>query len=385
MKNLFIFGNGFDIQHGIKSKYEDFHQYLRSLYMNEELKMKSFNDFQPWRFDVPKTGTLLGHYENYQMIDVLGFLDYCLTKTESGTNLYNFYVNSDWWSIESSLSKLNLAEFFMEEVIDLRFDNYPIEYKVYDIAECFKYLNLIVSMWAKQIDISSVKPIEDFSRLFDCENDLFFTFNYTRTLEEIYGAKQVTHVHGQAGQYVFFGHQKTDDVNAFCCKNNIPSYCEHAAKVLLEITQKDTFEISKRLDMYYLFLDKDITDIYSYGFSFSDVDLIYISDICKSLDTQKIIWHLSDFDNEEKIELYKSKIIECGFKGNFTIFSINNHSEKISKTKSPYEEYLYKQRKYLGESKFKLIQFLLDHYTIGYKRPNGYKRNNGNRSKNIAD
>lgn len=375
MKKLFIIGNGFDLQHGIKSRYEDFHVFLRSIYMNEELKMKSLDDFQPWRYSIPRTRTLLGHYDDDQLIDVLGFLDYCLTKSENGTNLFNYYVNSDWWSIESTLSKLNLVEFF-EEDQDMDFLDYPEEYKMYDIAECFKYLNTVVSMWAKRIDISSAKPIQTFKELFDCENDLFFTFNYTKTLEEVYGAKQVRHVHGQSGQYVLFGHEKIYNIKEFCVKNNIPDCCEHAVKVLLEITQKDTDKNSEKMELYYLFLDRDITDIYSYGFSFSNVDLVYIKDICKSLDTSKIIWHLSDFDKKEKILEFKRKIIGCGFKGHFTTFNVNNHSTESKANKSSYEEYLDEQRKYLGKARFEFRQFILDYYTIGYERPNGYKRSN---------
>lgn len=373
MKKLFIIGNGFDLQHGIKSRYQDFHVFLRSIYMNEDLEMKSLDDFFPWRYNIPKTRSLLGHYDNDQLIDVFGFLDYCITKSENGTNLFNYYVNSDWCSIESALSKLNLVEFF-EEDQDVHFFDYPEEYKVYDIAECFKYLNTIVSMWAKKIDISSVKPIQGFKKLFDCENDLFFTFNYTKTLEKIYGAKNVKHVHGQSGEHVLFGHEKISNIKDFCYKNNIPDCCEHAVKVLFEITQKDTNKNSEEMKLYYLLLDRDITDIYSYGFSFSNVDLIYIKDICNSLDTSKVIWHLSDFDSKEKILEFKRKIIKCGFKGQFTTFNVSKRST-ISKTnKSSYKEYLDEQRKYLGKARFELRQFILDYYTIGYERPDEYKR-----------
>ena len=202
MKKLFIIGNGFDIQHGIKSKYQDFHNYLRELYMNENLKNKSFDDFSPWRYYIPRPRNILGHFDDDQIVDVLGFLDYCLTKSQNGAELYNYYVNSEWWSIESILAKIDLREFFCE--LDEYPDNdCPDVYKVYDISECFKYLNGVVSMWAKNIDIKSIKPISDFEKLFDCENDLFFNFNYTKTLEEVYGAQQVLHVHGQSGQYVF--------------------------------------------------------------------------------------------------------------------------------------------------------------------------------------
>lgn len=44
-KNLFIIGNGFDIAHGIPSKYTDFQKFIRSLYMTKELIDKSYDSF----------------------------------------------------------------------------------------------------------------------------------------------------------------------------------------------------------------------------------------------------------------------------------------------------------------------------------------------------
>lgn len=371
LKKFFIVGNGFDIQHGIKSKYSDFHSFMRSMYVNKQIEDNSFDDFFPWRYSVPKSRGVLGKFDNYQLIDVFGFLDYCLTKSENREAHFNFHSNSDWYSIESTLANLDLYEFFQEEY-------YPAthiseEDKAYDIAECFKYLYKIFWIWVKEIKIDSVVPIDAFKELFDCENDIFFTFNYTRTLEDVYGAKQVRHVHGEQGKGLLFGHEKMQNIDEYCHKNGIPDYCAHAIKVLMEITEKDTEKNSSNMALYYSFLDKDITDIYSYGFSFSEVDLPYIRDICKAIDTSKIVWHLSDFDSMETREKYKHRIVECGFSGEFTIFSIDNKKAKRFALKrkkvSPYSQYLRMQKKYMGRGRFALQQFLLDYYTIGYVRP----------------
>ena len=144
-------------------------------------------------------------------------------------------------------------------------------------------------------------------------------------------------------------------------------------KVFLETTQKDTAKRSKELVTYYLFLDKDITEIYTYGFSFSEVDLVYIRDICATLDTTKITWFLSDFDSEQKIEEFKKLIIKCGFKGIFNTFGVGCSSKKSNDENKGYLRYLEEQRKYLGKANFELRQFILDYYTIGYQRPEGYK------------
>ncbi|WP_407936733.1 hypothetical protein [Leptotrichia wadei] len=59
--------------------------------------------------------------------------------------------------------------------------------------------------------------------------------------------------------------------------------------------------------------------IYSYGFSYGEVDLIYIKEICKRMDTSDTIWYLNDFDNE-KIKEYKKIIKGCGSRGKITTF-----------------------------------------------------------------
>ena len=75
-----------------------------------------------------------------------------------------------------------------------------------------------------------------------------------------------------------------------------------------------------------LFFDKikqsDMKEIYSYGFSFSEVDLPYIKHICNCLDTSNITWFLNNFDNEDKINEFKQIISKCGFKGKFDTFSV---------------------------------------------------------------
>lgn len=42
--------------------------------------------------------------------------------------------------------------------------------------------------------------------LFQEPEMLFFSFNYTKTLEKIYDIKEVTHIHNYVGQKLVFGH-----------------------------------------------------------------------------------------------------------------------------------------------------------------------------------
>jgi hypothetical protein len=67
----------------------------------------------------------------------------------------------------------------------------------------------------------------------------------------------------------------------------------------------------------------DICNIFSYGFSFSDVDMPYIFKIVESIgDTSKRTWFLNDFNYQDH-EILKTKIKSSGFKGKFDIFHIN--------------------------------------------------------------
>ena len=310
-KNLFIIGNGFDIAHGIPSKYSDFQKYIRSLYMSDELIAKSYDITCPWKYSVPRTNNLLGHYElnhPYELINVLGFLDYCISRSQNPGVPYNFYINSDWWSIEEVLGKLDLREFLSGDPDEIFQEDYKNdeEWLIYDIAECFKYLEKLAAMWADQIEVRNVQPIKDFlklinyNRLLPINNDFFITFNYTRTLEIVYGVENVLHVHGVSGKRVMLGHDPNIDVNQFCVFNSIPEYCKHAVKTLLKITSKDTERNVKRLSEIISWNCAGSTDIYSYGFSFADVDLPYITHVCKVLDTKNITWHLLDYDSLER-------------------------------------------------------------------------------------
>lgn len=374
-KNLFIIGNGFDIAHGIPSKYTDFQKFIRSLYMTEELVDKSYDSFSPWRYSVPRTNNVLGHFDEnqpYTLIDVLGFLDYCISRSQNPNVPYNYYINSDWWSIEEVLGKLDLKEFFLDKEDEAFEENYnDKEWLLYDIAECFKYLDRLAAMWARQIDVNNVHPIKDFSklinnnRLLPINNDFFITFNYTPTLEVVYGVKEVIHVHGVAGGRVMLGHAPNIDVAHFCICNSIPEYCKHAAQVLLNITQKDTKKNILRLSNLITQKCAGVTDIYSYGFSFADADLPYVSLVCKVIDTESTIWHLLDFDSLDCRNHYIDVIKRCGFKGQFATYHIEAGLIKQKKA-NPYKNYIKSKKEHIGRSRYYFEQILFRYQSINY-------------------
>ena len=55
------------------------------------------------------------------------------------------------------------------------------------------------------------------------------------------------------------------------------------------------------------FLDsiRDVTKIYSYGFSYGNVDLPYIVEICRHIDTHNATWYFNDFSSDYEIKKYE--------------------------------------------------------------------------------
>ena len=67
-------------------------------------------------------------------------------------------------------------------------------------------------------------------------------------------------------------------------------------------------------------------NIYSYGFSFSDVDRIYLENIFRNIDTTNTVFYLNDFDNLEAREEFTDKIYKSGFQGEISSFHINKNN-----------------------------------------------------------
>lgn len=319
MKKLFIIGNGFDIQHKIPSRYQDFHDFLKKQYPFHKDPL-----YIPGGGMVPKIFSY--GMQSQDIFQAIAYLDYTLTLTEK---------SDEWWNLESSLSRLHLVEEFDLESDDpftkVQYNDSP-ENTIFYIGQCFRLLYFMFDIWVNQIDISNITPNESFKNLINSELDYFFTFNYTKTLENIYNAKNVFHIHGVQGNgKKEFGHQKHDEeyIVKFCEDNLIPLSCLEGVKYLFEITEKDTRKIWENNKYYFDSLDNDILQIYSYGFSFSLVDMIYIFAICHSLDTSKVTWYLSDFSSDEQNEIYKKRIRINGFQGNFSTFHISDNEINI--------------------------------------------------------
>lgn len=305
MANLFIIGNGFDISHGLKTSYNHFKKYL---------ELKYPDNIHSYGY-VPDVGIAPKGGPSFDEDEVVGFLLHIISEAEH---------SSDKWSdLETSIGLLEFEEFF-EGWDDEEYENEWHEvYRNQDIAS-----NIVESVlkildyfeeWIDDICLDDVKPKEDMTELIQ-QNDKFLSFNYTLTLEEVYGEYNVCHIHGEQGGELLFGHGNNTNYYESNMSKHIGS--EDSLQIIQERLKKNTesaLDINKE---FFRNLDS-IDKIYSFGFSFSKVDEIYIKEICKKIKTENITWFLNDFEDVKGREEFIGIIKSCGFNGDFSEFNIS--------------------------------------------------------------
>ncbi|MHA4327792.1 bacteriophage abortive infection AbiH family protein [Bacillus cereus] len=286
MNKLFIIGNGFDLAHGIESTYEHFKNYLKLKYSGE---LSEWEDAKQRGEDISENSGIM-----------FALLIEAIDMTEGGI----------WSNLEKTLGDLDYNYF-------LRHNDYRNEIRLLETletrAEVFKEL---LYEWVHEINIGKANPKQDFIKLIG-KGDLFFNFNYTKTLEDVYNvnADAITHLHGVAGESVKFGHGA--------------GYRDEAGEEEQDVHEKfrkDTSKIAKEHSVFWKeqFPELQIKEIYSFGFSYGDVDQVYLTKLFESLgDTSDITWFFNSFDIEREEE-FKDILEECGFNGKHAQYSVKS-------------------------------------------------------------
>lgn len=318
MASLFIIGNGFDLAHGMKTSFNDFRDYMyttypkgcdNSLYVPESVTGPHGEDLQSRE-------------------DVAGLIVYLLNGVASDDEGNTFRQN--WNEIENLLGKMDLKECFdcVEPQYDKEGDrNYFWER---DIAEsicgnmvlAIPQITDFLSDWIHTVEIPKT-PKKRFQEMIKPNEDLFLTFNYTQTLEKIYSCakENVCHIHGVVADDFFqdeeliLGHCGEED---YADDESVPYEMGDGLQYLYNLLKKDTLrQINQHGDFFNKISRTHIEKIYSFGFSFSEVDMPYIITICNVIDTKQIAWGLHSFNNFEERQLFKQKLRKSGFMGNF--------------------------------------------------------------------
>lgn len=295
---LFILGNGFDIAHNLPTKFKHFKEYLKK-------ESKGQKNFFPSTYMGKDGGTLV------ERTSLIAFI----------IELVNSATESDWCDFEEAMGQFDYEMYIEDFDIDDEYDDNPFHaiYNREDMASelrfCVPLLRDLFHEWILTID-TDVAPT-NFANLIS-NKDLVLTFNYTDTLEKTYEIEQcnVCHIHGSQDSEIVVGHGKEE--NPYEEESMRYLGAQETFFDLFEDFKKDTQAcFSRHIDFFNTVAKSQITDIYSYGFSFSTPDLLYITKLCELCDTSKMIWHLSDFDSEQKKCEYRQIITGCGFKGTF--------------------------------------------------------------------
>ena len=257
---LHIIGNGFDLAHGIESKYQHF---------------KAF---------------MTGHGATFEYYYAAGMLETFYPDFDKIQDEYKL-----WCDLENELPNIDFHAAYeystedieREEDHEIRFIPEMEDAPATFLPPIFGHLYSAFEAWVNQIDINvaSIK-IPHFN-----PEGYFFSFNYTETLEHLYGipSSRIKYIHGRrnCGQELILGHCNDVDGDSHLPDN--PEIYEYegyrtVANVINEL-RKNVSDIMFLNQTYWPTL-KDIDQVVVYGQSLSEVDRPYFLQIKNSISPQ---------------------------------------------------------------------------------------------------
>lgn len=290
MKHLYIIGNGFDCHHRINSSYKDFYKFL-------------------------------SEYHADLLCEVDDAFENC---------------DSEWWGdFENKLGELNVYSVarkiasenrpdLLSDHCDRTWEDAEIETRN-KLEELFDRIKETFHEWIMQLN----KPVAELSLKIETINSVFLTFNYTKTLENLYGInpKKILHIHGcvddlEVGHSENFilGHGK-DRKDILALNENeevrisdglsdeeVQNYLEElacnvefheqlardaAVSQLCGLRKPVDAIIQEKQTFFNSLTDIDVVHIY--GFSFSPIDEPYIKIIASKFKSAE--WEISDYKN----------------------------------------------------------------------------------------
>ncbi|ONN40996.1 AbiH family protein [Enterococcus mundtii] len=285
-KRLFIIGNGFDISHKLKTSYDDFEQWVsnrdKELYSNISFMMKEHNKF------VRKAK------------DKLKWADF--------EKSFHEIIQGDWGQnfIEESIQE------YLSDSGDPNFSDSDWGALVYELEEQLVSLSEVKTLFKEWI-ISIIEPnIKKHSPkyVFNKE-DMFFSFNYTTTLETIYKIEEsnIYHVHGDY-QNVIVGHNGTF-VDNFSKEYNsendsimVSDAIDSISTLHADLSKDVDKQINKLKESIFFSGLKSVNKIYVLGHGYGEYDYPYYEIISKEV-TNECVWNFYPHKPEDKKNLYK--------------------------------------------------------------------------------
>lgn len=261
---LYIIGNGFDLFHGIESKYEDFYYWLNT---------NRYKDF---------ANDLLRVFPNL-----------------------NCSPNYLWSKLEDAMGEYDLDQLYKDFYVPTgnRFWN-PEGWKATAIQIgliCIKLPGLLKE-WAKQIDISHTVQELGISK-----DSWYLTFNYTKLLEDTYTipSSHICHIHGCAtdNEDVIVGHNIKEIVDHIYANNDEE---EFSKREIAKVMNRFVKNIDDRIGDNHIFFDslKQVSHVVVLGHSLSHIDLPYFYRVLNRIQHESN-WHFAKHIGGNEIQINK--------------------------------------------------------------------------------
>lgn len=267
---LYIIGNGFDLHHGIKSSYRAFGDYVR------------INDRRTYDFVVRYFEMDDGFWAEFE--ERLAYFDVDKLTDNASTFLVGY--GDEEWS-----------------------DSYNHDYQ-YEMSQAVEAVSVTLQArfqeWIRQLAIPSKSDIEAIRLPID-PSAKFLNFNYTATLQLLYGVPEsrILHIHGAGtdpNAHLVLGHgwepESDSDPYRFHADPEAADTRVVEGQRIIDGYFRDTFKPTAQIiaanDTFFTELAKT-EHIYVMGHSLSNVDHPYFSEIMRHIDLDRVSWKVSYF------------------------------------------------------------------------------------------
>jgi hypothetical protein len=225
-----------------------------------------------------------------------------------GLIIENNLGSYDWESFFDCFNDIDHNdESFRESMLQRHKDEMSFQANdlVEGVRECFRE-------WVESIDVDDCERKIDF-----LSTDVFMTFNYTSTLQKVYGIRddRIFHIHGNADAYdeLVFGHnvEITERAEFDEEGNSLRtafSDSEGAALYPLSAFKKPVTSIIDNNEGYFSSLN-DVVEIIVIGHSLNDIDLPYFEAIARN--ASKAFWKVT-YHNSSELKWFEIQLEKVG-------------------------------------------------------------------------
>lgn len=284
--NLIIIGNGFDLAHGLPTRYWDFRMFLKEHY---SIFLKDFE-------------------EKYYLW---------------GEELKKLLWNDFEFNLANLEEDMLFEQMFQSTDLGLESGNVGIEDTLrYYFRDEFKYIEKLTTYlkeWIKEVNQELDGMDKRTSFIQESNQDIFINFNYTTTLEDVYDIPRgkILHIHGVVDSEVdlVLGHSNSDRITYFFEKSREfqNQFDEQRAPIynaLAEYCSKTYKDVKKYIHKLFQLNFDSINKVMIIGHSLSTVDLPYFKKIKECIE-EEVEWNIYYY-SENDIDILREQIKKIG-------------------------------------------------------------------------